>query len=250
MPCEAPEARGARGPAPPARMPLQAVFLDVGDTLLREREPRHALYAAAARERGLEVADTRMLELMRGAHRRLPLRIEGAYRYSDPWFRAFIGEIYARELGLARAALPALEDELFALFEQPATFRPFAGVEQLFERVRARGLKLGLVSNWSARLPQLVRALGWDEQLDFCVCSALVESEKPERQIFERALECAGVTPEQALHAGDHPHKDGAAAELGLEVVLVDHDGALEPGALPRARDLAQLGDRILERCA
>jgi len=231
-------------------MPLQAVFLDVGDTLLRERDPRHALYAAAARERGLAVEDARMLELMRGVHRRLPLRIAGAYRYSDAWFRAFIGEIYVRELGLAREALPALEDELFALFEEPATFRPFAGVPELFELVRARGLKLGLVSNWSARLPQLVRALGWDAQLDFCVCSALVQSEKPERRIFECALECAGVAPEHALHAGDHPHKDGAAAELGLAVVLVDHDGALEPGGEPRARDLAELGERILERCA
>jgi REG-2-like HAD superfamily hydrolase len=230
-------------------MPLQAVFLDVGDTLLREREPRHALYAAAARERGLAVDDERMLELMRAAHRSLPRRIEGAYRYSDAWFRAFIAQIYVRELGLAAHALPALEDELFALFEQPASFRVFAGVPELFESVRSRGLKLGLVSNWSARLPQLVRALGWEGQLDFCVCSALVESEKPERQIFECALECAGVAPTQALHAGDHPEKDGAAAALGLAVVLVDHDGTIAHGSLPRARDLAQLGEHILERC-
>ena len=86
-------------------MAIDALFLDVGGTLLRERRSRPAIYADAARAHGVEVADARMLALMRAAHEALPRVLNGAYRYSDPWFEAFIGRIFRDEL------VPALARE-------------------------------------------------------------------------------------------------------------------------------------------
>lgn len=235
-------------------MALEAVFLDAGDTLLRERLPRWEIYAQAARARGVDVAPERMRELMVNAHCALPLVLDGAYRYSDLWFRAYIARIFGAELGLSRQSVAEITAELFERFEDAYTFELFPGAFELLDELRARGVTVGVVSNWSARLPRVLRAVGLAERLDFVVCSALERTEKPEPAIFRLALARAGVAPERALHAGDHPTKDaGGARELGIAAVLVDHAGTLRPeeaGDVAVVGGLAQLGSYILGRLA
>ena len=231
-------------------MSLQAVLLDVGNTLLYERPARHVIYANAGRERGLEVDDGRMLELMRRASRELPQRIDGAFRYSDPWFRRFIEVIYVEQLGLPRTELEGLTDELFRRFEDAGTFRTFDGAVEFLERVRAAGLRVGVVSNWSARLPRVLEATGLAGLLDFVVCSALAEVEKPDPGIFLLALREAGTDADHAIHCGDHPLRDGLAVQVGMEAVIVDHFNAQPKTDLPRVEDFEQLWAYIEERCA
>jgi FMN phosphatase YigB (HAD superfamily) len=237
-------------------MQLRAVSLDVGGTLLYERPPRHAIYAEAARQRGLQASDERMAEWMRGAHHELPREIEGAFRYSDPWFRRFIEAIFADRLGLPRAELPDLTEELFARFQDAGTFRMFPGARALLVNLRRLGLRVGLTSNWSARLPQVLDALDLSGLVDFVVCSAIERCEKPEPGIFELARERAGCPAAATLHAGDRPDLDGSARSVGMQVVVVDHFGRQTadevPGpdgqALPVIRDLDALGEYIRRR--
>jgi putative hydrolase of the HAD superfamily len=231
-------------------MPLRAVFLDVGNTLVRERPSRFEIYAACARAHGLPVTDERMQQLMRAAHRELPREIAGAWRYTERWFEAYIEHIFAGELGLARERLPGLSRELFARFDDPATFELFPGALELCEALRARGLALGLVSNWSQRLPRLVERLGLATRTDFVLCSALERLEKPDEELFRRALERAGVRADEALHAGDDLEKDfHGARRAGLRAVLVDH--ARTRGAeAPRVHSLPELGEWVERLCA
>lgn len=231
---------------------LAAVFLDVGGTLLRERAARWEIYAGVAAEHGLAVPAERMRELMVCAHRELPLVLGGAYRYSDPWFRAFIARIFGEELGLDAPRLADATEELFHRFEDARTFRLFPGALELLDELRSRGLFLGVISNWSARLPRVLEAVGLAERIDLVLCSALERSEKPAPEMFQRALARAGVAPAQALHAGDHARKDAAgAAAVGIEPVLVDHERRLGPGDAPGVavvRSLPELRSYILGR--
>lgn len=231
-------------------MALEAVFLDVGNTLLTERTSRWEVYAAAARARGVDVSATRMRDLMRAAHEDLPRTLDGAFRYTDPWFGAFIARIFGAGLGLAPEAVEDATEELFARFEDPATFRVHDGLPELLAALRGRDLAVGVVSNWSARLPRLLEALGLLGQFDFVLSSALDGLEKPDPALFERALARAGAAPAAALHAGDHPVLDGAAAELGLHFVLVDHADRHAATPFPRARGLAELSDHVTRLCA
>ncbi len=237
-------------------MPLQAIFLDIGETLITTRVSRFEVYARAARDRGCEIDEKAMRSLMGRIHHALPRTIDGHHRHTDPWFRAFIHRLFGEELEIRGAALEELTDELFAHFETAASFRVFPGVEELFGAVGERGLSLGVISNWSARLPQLLAALGWEGVFDPVLCSALEGIEKPEPEIFRRALERAGVAPEEALHAGDDPELDVAGARrAGIEGVLVNHDGAElpldgegDPKAPPCVRGLEGLRSYILDR--
>jgi putative hydrolase of the HAD superfamily len=232
-------------------MALRAVFLDVGNTLLREEPGRFAQYALAAAEEGLRVPEADMRALMIEAHHALPREIDGAWRYTDPWFEHYIRFIFRDRLGLDEQRLAPLATRLFARFSDPAMFRVHAGGFELLASLRRAGLVVGIVSNWSPRLPPLLERLGIAREVDFVLCSAIERLEKPDRAIFERALRLAGVAdPRDALHAGDHAEKDIAGARaVGLQAALVDHagDATAVPGAhLVRDLDgLAALVERL-----
>lgn len=231
-------------------MVLRAVLLDVGNTLVRESPSRFAIYAEAARSRGIDVDEGRMNALMRRAHAELPREVNGGFRYSDPWFERYIERIFHDELGVPRDELAPLATKLFARFSDPATFELFDDALALIDTLRARGLKVGIVSNWSARLPRLLEDLRIAERVEFVVCSAIERLEKPDAAIFARALERAGVRADEALHAGDDLEKDVLGARrAGLRSVLVDHARRADPGHAPRATSLRELLE-IVERLA
>ena len=227
-------------------MVLKAVFLDVGNTLVHEEPTRFEIYAEGARRRGVVLETEAMHALMRLAHRELPREIGGAFRYTDRWFEAYIERIFHIGLGLPRAELAPLHEELFSRFADPATFALHPGAIELLERLRARGLKVGIVSNWSHRLPRLLEDLGVSRRVDFVLCSALERLEKPEPAIFERALARAGVAAEEALHAGDDYEKDFlGASRAGLRAVLVDHSRTARAEVTPRVHALVELDELV-----
>jgi putative hydrolase of the HAD superfamily len=233
-------------------MSLEAVFIDAGNTLLYENPSRFEIYALAARRRGVEVTTERMTELMRSAHRALPREIGGAFRYSEAWFSAYIRRIFQDELLLSNDELPELSAEIFSRFAEPGTFRLFPGAIELFDGLRRRGVAIGIVSNWSQRLPGILAGLGVDARVDCVLASAIERVEKPEPEIFLRACARVGASPARALHAGDDVTKDVLGARAaGLSSVRVLHGAGFgedpETGA-PRVGSLFELADWIAGR--
>jgi putative hydrolase of the HAD superfamily len=237
---------------------LKAILLDAGGTLLREEPSRAAIYAEAARRRGIDLDDRTSRALMYRVLGRLPRRLGGHFRYSTGWFEVFIEKIFREELGLPAAEVPALQAELIQRFADPATFRLHPGAIELCERLRGSGLCVGVASNWSEALPGILAGLGLAERLDFIAVSSLLEAEKPEPEFFERALALAAepparVRPGEALHAGNDPVQDVRGAwSCGLQAVLVDHRGlqsqATLPEGVPTVRSLPELERWITAR--
>lgn len=91
--------------------------------------------------------------------------------------------------------------------------------------LRARGLKVGLVSNLDMPLDRFCPEVNLDPHLDFVVISHEVGIEKPHPGIFEMALERAGAPPSQAIMVGDQYHSDvlGALA-AGIQPLWLDRD--------------------------
>ena len=246
---------GLLAPMPVAlkAMALKAVLFDAGGTLLREHPAREAIYAEAARARGLDVETHTLRACMYRVHAELPRNLDRHFRYSHAWFAHFITCVFQRELGLRANELPGLTAELFERFADPATFRLFPGAWEILDDLQARGLKLGIVSNWSESLPQVLLGLGLTERVDFVLVSAIEGVEKPEPAIFERALERAGVRAEEALFCGNDASMDAEGAkQAGMSAVLIEHAAAAhrppKPGPHTCVNSLGELHDLILER--
>jgi putative hydrolase of the HAD superfamily len=114
-----------------------------------------------------------------------------------------------------------------------------AHTHPLLEALRARGLKLGLVSNafdpgWL--LHRDLEQMGIEERLDFSVFSSEFGTQKPHPAIFERALDALGVEPERSVFVGDRLYEDvRGAAEVGMATVQAlwfradEHPDGAEP---------------------
>lgn len=232
-----------------ASLKLEAVLLDAGGTLFRERTSRAAIYAEAARAAGCDETDQAMHERMKRAHAAMPREWRGAFRYTEAWFEGFIERIFRDELGLGADTVAATRDRLFARFADASSYRLHVGARELLDALAKQRLTVGIVSNWSERLPALLESLELDEHLDFVVCSAIERLEKPDSAIFELALARAGVGPERALHAGNDPVNDlRGAHEAGIDAVLVDHEDGPHQTGFPRVKDLSELGRWIEDR--
>ena len=89
-------------------------------------------------------------------------------------------------------------------------------------RLRAAGIRLGIVSNSDGRVEQALTAAGLREYFDVVIDSSLVGIEKPDPAIFRAALDALGVEPEEALYVGDLYEVDVVGARAaGIEAVLL-----------------------------
>jgi 2-haloacid dehalogenase/putative hydrolase of the HAD superfamily len=107
-------------------------------------------------------------------------------------------------------------DDLNAYLARPTLF------EEVPEVLAAMRLPICIVSNADER--ELRSALAYHElRPDFVVSSEGARSYKPERRIFEAALELTGWSADRVLHVGDSLHSDvGGAREAGIRSAWVN----------------------------
>jgi len=74
--------------------------------------------------------------------------------------------------------------------------------------------------------------------------AAGVGQAKPHPRMFEAALAQAGVTPAQAVHVGDHPEQDVAAAQaVGMRAIWVNYGDEAWPLARRPDAEIRRLGE-------
>lgn len=105
-------------------------------------------------------------------------------------------------------------------------FRAYDDAAPALQAVREAGVRTVCVSNWDISLPEVLARVGLAELLDGVVSSAGTGARKPDPAIFERALELASCSPEEALHVGDTAAEDIAGAHAaGIRALLIDREG-------------------------
>lgn len=133
-------------------------------------------------------------------------------------------EDIVRGMGGSGPAVAQVAREIVHRWEHAHHFELYDDVLPVLARLRAAGLKLGLVSNTSRDLDAFVRHFGID--VDAWVSSGSHGKVKPSPLIFEAALDMLGVAAGDAIMVGDSPGDDieGARA-CGIAAVLLDRMG-------------------------
>jgi HAD superfamily hydrolase (TIGR01509 family) len=135
-----------------------------------------------------------------------------------------------------QAAGADLEAEAFVHdFVASLRFRAIPGAVEASRRLRARGLKLAVVSNWDVGLHEHLAELGLDELFDTVVTSADAGAPKPARQVWDLALARLRVWPDRAVHVGDSGADEQGARAAGLHFEPAPLEDAIET-ILPPSR--------------
>jgi putative hydrolase of the HAD superfamily len=121
--------------------------------------------------------------------------------------------------------------EMTRLWERSENFDLYEDVQPVLGQLRARGLKLGLVSNGGREIADFVAHHCLE--VDCAIASRRHGWVKPHGSIFRAALDLIGIAPEHAVMVGDSVEDDieGALA-LGMRAYLIDRDGR-HPECLP-----------------
>ncbi len=215
---------------------LRAVFLDIGDTVMRPNPSWEHVYAVAFAEYGIEVTADDLRPALRKAYH------HGGWGF-DEGFEPTQETSYRRTVEIDQAAIAELHlgpmpDAFFRrlsqLFTLTSNWHVFPDTLPVLEALHERRLVIGAVSNWVWNLPELLHALELVGQFDFIAASARVGFEKPHPAIFRHALKQADVPAASAIHVGDHLDADVRGAEaVGISGVLIDRAGRYGADEVP-----------------
>jgi putative hydrolase of the HAD superfamily len=230
----------------------EVVFFDVGMTLLHTDPPIAQLYQEEACALGAPVT----VPDMQGA-------IERAWRhFALPYF------LHSR----SRVTSQAEEDELWREMNrrvatssprrsrrrwaervemrlgEPSTWKLYDDARPTLERLAARGVRLGVISNWDGRLRRILHEHDLVRPFEHIQISVETGYRKPHPVIFLRALRAMGVSA-RAPHgtSGDNEFDDvHGATSLGVRAFHIDRASARPPRrAADAVRSLLELVERV-----
>lgn len=200
---------------------LQAVTFDVGGTLIQTWPSVGHIYAEVAARHGFPDCPREVLNRQFAA----AWRTMAHFNYSREEWAALVDAAFK---GLAHPPpSQTFFGELYDRFSEPDAWHIFEDVLPTLEALASRGLKLGVISNWDARLGPLLKRLKLHSYFETIVISYNVGFPKPSREIFAHATAKLALPPEAILHVGDNAEMDVRGAQgAGLQAVLLERDHA------------------------
>ena len=226
---------------------IRVVTFDFYNTLVKFWPPLEEIQQVSCRKLGLSVSREAIRRgyakadiLFNRANEEEPLSLRSPERRLE--FFTEYEQVILQTAGVP--VTPDLARQIWRLaIAVPKEFAPFEDTVPSLEALRARGYRLGVITNLRADLAPLIRRAGLADMLDFSVTSAQAGKEKPHPPIFQEALKRAAVPPDEVLHIGDQIRSDVVGARAaGMRAALLDRGGWHDPvDGCPKISGLSDL---------
>ena len=201
-------------------LPVQAIFFDIGDTLVFDDPPLPQRLASAFRALGLTVDESQYFRAYRIGEAYAAAQYVRGIPWEDPESLGEAIRLILNALGLPVPDLAELWTQFAAV---PFTYRVHPEALSLLAELRERGFILGGISDWETTLPELLAEFGIAPYFDALAVSEIAGAAKPDPRLFQEALRQAKVAPEHSIHVGDWLELDVAGAQAaGMSVLLFD----------------------------
>lgn len=228
--------------------PIDTVFFDAGFTLVDIEPSLGAVYAGVAAAIGHPFDADRFqavgVEMWRKRHApRYRAALESSESIERASWRDFTRDVTdALEPEGFAPDFDTWFDALYERFADPAVWRPMEGAHETLRALEASGYRLGVVSNWDARLHPVLEGHGLDGYFSFVLTSAAAGWRKPSPTIFERALSDLGSRPETTMHVGDSFEDDVVGARrAGIRPVHLTSDPDRHDGSCDTISSLSEV---------
>jgi putative hydrolase of the HAD superfamily len=204
----------------------KAIFFDAVGTLFYLTRSVGHHYALVGEEIGLKLDAAKLDGAFASAWKQMPPRppIEGPRPNDDKdWWRQLVDLV----LDQAAPSLDELDrDNFFEIayehFAEAGAWELYPEVAEILQKLKAR-FQLAVISNFDGRLRFILEHLGISKFFAHVFISSELGADKPEPEIYRRALNYARLNPAEVLHVGDDPERDwkGATA-AGLSIFQLD----------------------------
>ncbi len=204
----------------------RAVFFDLGDTLLHITPSIPGHYARVLTGLGVPAPRARLRGALRVASTFYVAADRAGLAFeTSPEEAARFWDQYNAELLLALGVQrhqAELASRLTRAFWDPAAWRPYPDAAPTLGALRRRGIRLGVISNFTTIIHALCEAHGLASAFEVILPSAQAGSQKPDVSIFRAALRAMGLAPEGCWHVGDNYRTDVLGARAaGIRPVLL-----------------------------
>ena len=208
----------------------QAVFFDAAETLFHVKGSVGEVYVRHARKYGVTAGDAVVQQAFAKAFADAPPPV---FAVSDPqgiktcermWWFDVVHNVFYR-VGMFEG-FDEYFDEVFAYFSRPESWVLYPDVVPALRALEARGIEMGIISNFDSRLYEILVGLGIDRYFESVTISSFAGAAKPSARIFQRALHKHGLEAREAMHVGNSLREDAqAAVAAGLGGVFLDRMG-------------------------
>lgn len=135
-------------------------------------------------------------------------------------------------------------ERLWQHFASPASWRVFDDVPGAFSALQARGLRLGIASNFDSRLHQIVAGHAPLTGCERVFVSSEIGFSKPDGRFFGEVQKQLAACGDEILLIGDDYVSDWVGAtSAGWRALMIERDAATAaPGSLQKLGELAYAG--------
>jgi putative hydrolase of the HAD superfamily len=205
---------------------ITAILFDAAGTLFFLTKTVGDHYAYVGRELGLNLEAQQLDRAFHAAWQQMSRRpaIDGPRENDDKdWWRELVSRVFDQ---VAPSLTELDRDNFFEIayehFAEPGVWKLYPEVLDVLEQLRGR-FRLAVISNFDGRLRLILQNLGISRYFDHVFISSEVGADKPDPEIFRRALKVVHLEPNEVLHVGDDPERDWKAAKkAGLLVFELD----------------------------
>ena len=205
---------------------IRAILFDAAGTLFYLTKTVGGHYAYVGREVGLELDAQKLESAFHAAWKQMPRRsaIDGPRKNDDKgWWRELVGHVFDQ---VAPSVNELDRDNFFEVayehFAEAGVWELYPEVPGVIEELAPR-FRLAVISNFDGRLRFILQHLGISKFFSQVFISSELGADKPDPEIFRRALNLIDLNANEVLHVGDDPERDWKAAKAaGLLVFQLD----------------------------
>jgi putative hydrolase of the HAD superfamily len=205
---------------------IKAILFDAAGTLFFLTKTVGDHYARVGKDVGLRLDAQQLDHAFHTAWKQMPRRssVDGPRENDDKgWWRELVGHVFEE---VAPSISELDRDNFFEVayehFAEPGVWDLYPEVLEVLEQLRAR-FELAVISNFDGRLRLILNHLGISKYFLHVFISSELGADKPDPEIFRRAITMMHLEPDEVVHVGDDPERDWkAAGAAGLLVFRLD----------------------------